>query len=1167
MTCIPVLCHSQNSKPTRLLKYSQEIIAVDWKKAQKLAVSNPASADLTIPVVVKVNKRKGMCYAVINSNGYPVLSQSDDLDGDGAIDEVVFLTDIKGGEKAYFYLLSAEGKTIKTTPAFQISQKQIGSWRPLRFVPTTSPGPYHDASSISQHNQKMSKKLIQILSKKRPMTILEGDLFRLIIGNKSGLIEGMYPKALRGFAGSYFREFVPEGEIKGQLKLLADGPVRVVLEWNKTDSFRKISVYKNGQVHIEWQHIPKQMQLISSAHPYTFMATGNKDIVRFSQIIEKKRSLPLRTYQFYLFGFKNLSLECEYKGFCAVSEELWMDPGEILYELGRQQQALHNTTVADVRKYVYPVMKKLCQTYLGGGVRIVTLNAEAKTANLSYMIGQRGFKAIGSFHEKSPQVVLDESKLSQETNFPKIKLPAVKPSFEVQMPDKSLTVMRIYPNHFNGWKLRPLVQAKQNPLPAFYPIVIKIRGDKPKTIQFNLEISPWILEAQMLSKEYVFKGLTDYKKEEPIGGQKITAITVDPGEEVRCLLRVRAKEDTLGKYLLNLKWKSGRDIGNFVLSLNVKPECIFYTKQAGSNFSQKNIDMLKYFSNVKQLGGMYWLLGTGHSISADNVKLIRMQFRDYQRKGFLISEHFHVQQYIGQHFTKKQWGNGPKDKLYQLKPAEYIKKVKEIYQKYSDIEQYRCHLYTGDEIWEKIGGYNGRYLLSIEKTAKLLEKLVYMTKTPAYNSFTIHGVDAGYQVKLANDIPLMFFYCGYDEGIKEYARKLLIPRQALFKKWCHDPKLMKLANTNKPKALYGFWMSARLHQDNYNTVRRHLWWLRHNGFDNLIIWAMASWNIVYGNVGDWSAMATGYSDSFILTDRSLAIMDAKDDMALITLVRILKSKADKNMQEKVTLLETKAFQLSQKNLFNQARHNYIKAVKLMQADLIYLTPPDFCTPVKTNSLPDPTIESKKDIEAARKLPVVYIPKISGKNCPIPTIDGKVDRAYLEEGIATGDFRLLDGSPYVGESTILYLTRDNENLYMLFMCQESKMDSIKTKVSKHDASVYTDDSIEIFIQPNQNKNAYFHVVVSAAGVTYDSKHEGRKRDISWNPDWKITVARKKLFWSVEIAIPFSSIGGVPKPGQVWRMNFGRNEIPHRETSSWSAAFGSFHNTKRFGKIKF
>ena len=60
-----------------------------------------------------------------------------------------------------------------------------------------------------------------------------------------------------------------------------------------------------------------------------------------------------------------------------------------------------------------------------------------------------------------------------------------------------------------------------------------------------------------------------------------------------------------------------------------------------------------------------------------------------------------------------------------------------------------------------------------------------------------------------------------------------------------------------------------------------------------------------------------------------------------------------------------------------------------------------------------------------------------------------------------------------------------------------------------------------------------------------------------------------YWSVEIAVPFELLGGPPKQGAVWKVNFARNNYNQwvMPRSAWSVTYGPFNLPDRFGYLEF
>ena len=113
-------------------------------------------------------------------------------------------------------------------------------------------------------------------------------------------------------------------------------------------------------------------------------------------------------------------------------------------------------------------------------------------------------------------------------------------------------------------------------------------------------------------------------------------------------------------------------------------------------------------------------------------------------------------------------------------------------------------------------------------------------------------------------------------------------------------------------------------------------------------------------------------------------------------------------------------------------------------------------------------------------------------------------------------------------------------------------------------VWQDDCVEIFVNRAGVGKNLAHIIVNAVGTRYDST---RELGTQWNPEYKSAVLRKEKSWTVEFKLPFKILGGSPKPGETWRMNFCRERRPVNEIGAWSVTFGGFHNLERFGYINF
>jgi len=162
--------------------------------------------------------------------------------------------------------------------------------------------------------------------------------------------------------------------------------------------------------------------------------------------------------------------------------------------------------------------------------------------------------------------------------------------------------------------------------------------------------------------------------------------------------------------------------------------------------------------------------------------------------------------------------------------------------------------------------------------------------------------------------------------------------------------------------------------------------------------------------------------------------------------------------------------------------------------------------------------------------------------------------------------------------------DDKNLYLGFECDEPEVDNMKLMEGKRDGDIWSDDCVEMFIDPWATRSKYFHLMaVPKNGCYYDAQAGFindplnpmmGKEDTSWNPDWKYSfrVDKNGKKWTLVASIPFTVLGvEPPKTGTEWAVNFGRERQAGKsaELSIWSPnEFGTgFCEPAAFGRLYF
>lgn len=159
-----------------------------------------------------------------------------------------------------------------------------------------------------------------------------------------------------------------------------------------------------------------------------------------------------------------------------------------------------------------------------------------------------------------------------------------------------------------------------------------------------------------------------------------------------------------------------------------------------------------------------------------------------------------------------------------------------------------------------------------------------------------------------------------------------------------------------------------------------------------------------------------------------------------------------------------------------------------------------------------------------------------------------------------------------EVRILY---DDTYLYIGALLHHSKPPKLpkwglKKKEGERANLAWRVPNIELMIDPNFDRDSYLQIALNLQGWYSEVHYGGFGSKIGTGPWWKsnlkfkVTVGDKQSF--IEVRIPFSSLGGKPKPGDKWGFQIGRNLNGY---SNWSYMyeFDGFRHPLHFGTLIF
>ena len=244
-------------------------------------------------------------------------------------------------------------------------------------------------------------------------------------------------------------------------------------------------------------------------------------------------------------------------------------------------------------------------------------------------------------------------------------------------------------------------------------------------------------------------------------------------------------------------------------------------------------------------------------------------------------------------------------------------------------------------------------------------------------------------------------------------------------------------------------------------------------------------------------------------------------------------------------------------------------------------------------LADGTYESPLAFESAKLPRNLKLP--AGRAFQVEraiVVDGRLDddgwkacQQLPRPFLTTPDISYTDPDRH-GTTTARYATRvrvahDDENLYLGVALDDPQADRL---VARHDAKVrdetgvYDDDSFELFLDVNADRDDYHQFMVNCVGSVLDGYSKpgatlfGYSVDTSWDArGGAFATQRTGDGWTLEARIPFAALGvTTPADGDTWLVNFCRNKRSggkaDGEQSFWSGPPG-YHDRECFAPLTF
>ena len=169
------------------------------------------------------------------------------------------------------------------------------------------------------------------------------------------------------------------------------------------------------------------------------------------------------------------------------------------------------------------------------------------------------------------------------------------------------------------------------------------------------------------------------------------------------------------------------------------------------------------------------------------------------------------------------------------------------------------------------------------------------------------------------------------------------------------------------------------------------------------------------------------------------------------------------------------------------------------------------------------------------------------------IDGNLDEAIYSTVPPVSD--LIQSEPKEGapatEKTEVWVTYDNDNVYVSFRCWETRPDRIvATEMRRDDTVIFAgDDNVLFQFDTFYDRRNSVVFITNSLGARMDGQVANeRQYSGDWNPVYEVKSGKFAGGWTIETAVPFKSLRYRPGRAQIWgfnvrRFNRWKNEYSH------------------------
>src|SRR6266576_967543 len=161
-----------------------------------------------------------------------------------------------------------------------------------------------------------------------------------------------------------------------------------------------------------------------------------------------------------------------------------------------------------------------------------------------------------------------------------------------------------------------------------------------------------------------------------------------------------------------------------------------------------------------------------------------------------------------------------------------------------------------------------------------------------------------------------------------------------------------------------------------------------------------------------------------------------------------------------------------------------------------------------------------------------------------------ERTAAGLGVAVKDFRQRepgDGTP-VSQTTTAYLSYDDANLYVVFVCRDDSA-KVRARIARRE-EIAADDQVVLYLDTFRDRERAYFFMTNPLGVQLDgTMTEGQDDDVSWDAVWQSDGQLTPDGYVVRMTIPFRSLRFPRASVQTWGVALARVIRRGNEEAYW------------------